>query len=293
MSGSNILREVTPLTLENCFVYISRVKKEFTYPIHFHPECELNFIENAKGVKRIVGDSIEDINDLELVLITGPNLEHAWIDGNCKSNEIREVTIQFHEDLFMNVLSRNQFRSIREMFDKAKHGLAFPEATILKIKDVILNLGDEKNGFYSVMQLMQLMYELSLDPYARVLSSSSFSNNEEETDSRRIKKVLEYLQKNYQKSIRLTDVADLVNMSEVAFSRFIKKRTSRTFVDYLNGVRLGAATRMLIDTSSSIGEICHECGFNNLSNFNRSFKKKKGCTPKEFRDNYSKKKIVI
>jgi AraC-like DNA-binding protein len=253
----------------------------------------LNFIENAKGVKRIVGDSIEDIDELELVLITGHNLEHAWINGSCKSQEIREITIQFHEDLFMNVLSRNQFRSIREMFEKAKHGLAFPVGTARKMKPVIMNLGDEKNGFYSVMQLMQLMYELSLDTGSRVLSSSSFSNNEEETDSRRIKKVLEYFQENYKKPVRLVEVANLVNMSEVAFSRFIKKRTSRTFVEYLNGVRLGVATRMLIDTTSSVGEICYECGFNNLSNFNRIFKKRKGCTPKEFRENYSKKKILV
>ncbi|MDR1369970.1 MAG: AraC family transcriptional regulator [Dysgonamonadaceae bacterium] len=293
MSSANILREVTPLAPENCFIYISRTKKEFTYPIHFHPECELNFIENAKGVKRIVGDSIEDIDELELVLITGHNLEHAWINGSCKSQEIREITIQFHEDLFMNVLSRNQFRSIREMFEKAKHGLAFPVGTARKMKPVIMNLGDEKNGFYSVMQLMQLMYELSLDTGSRVLSSSSFSNNEEETDSRRIKKVLEYFQENYKKPVRLVEVANLVNMSEVAFSRFIKKRTSRTFVEYLNGVRLGVATRMLIDTTSSVGEICYECGFNNLSNFNRIFKKRKGCTPKEFRENYSKKKILV
>jgi transcriptional regulator GlxA family with amidase domain len=140
---------------------------------------------------------------------------------------------------------------------------------------------------------MKLMYELSLDTKVRILSSSSFSNNEEETDSRRIKKVLEYLQENYKKPVRLADVANLVNMSEVTFSRFIKKRTSRTFVEYLNGVRLGVATRLLIDTTGSIGEICYECGFNNLSNFNRIFRKRKGCTPKEFRENYYKKKILI
>jgi AraC-like DNA-binding protein len=158
---------------------------------------------------------------------------------------------------------------------------------------MLYELGEEKNGFYSFLKLMHIMYELSLELNVRILSSSSFSSTDEACDSRRVKKVLTYLQENYKKPIKLADVADLVNMSEVAFSRFIKKRTAKTFVEYLNGVRLGIATRMLIDTTQSIGEICYECGFNNLSNFNRIFKKKKGCTPKEFRENYSKKKILV
>jgi len=293
MSNTTILREVTPLNSENCFIYISRTKKEFTYPIHFHPECELNFIENAKGVKRIVGDSIEEIDNFELVLITGPNLEHAWINGNCKSDCIQEITIQFHEDLFINILTRNQFRTVREMFEKAKHGLVFPIETAIRIKSMLIDIGSEHNGFQSFIKLMQLIYSLSLEKQARILSSTSFSNVNEEPDSRRVKKVLTYLQENYQQAIRLSDVAELAGMSEVAFCRFIKKRTNKTFVEYLNDYRLGVAARMLVNTSHSISEICYECGFNNLSNFNRIFKKQKGCTPKQFRENYSKTKILI
>ena len=293
MGKTTVLREVTPLSSENCFIYISRTKNEFTFPIHFHPDCELNFVENAKGVKRIVGDSIEEIEDLDLVLITGTNLEHAWINGSCKSECIKEITIQFHEDLFMNVLTRNQFRSIREMFEKAKYGLVFSIETAEKFKPMLLDMGKEKDGFQSFMLLMQLIYNLSLEKQARVLSSNTFSNTDEETDSRRVKKVLKYLHDNYKQTVKLSVVADLVGMSEVAFCRFFKKRTAKTFVEYLNAIRLGSATRMLIDTSQSINEICYECGFNNLSNFNRLFLKSKGCTPKQFRENYSKTKILV
>lgn len=293
MGITTILREVTPLSSENCFIYISRHKSEFTYPIHFHPEYELNFIENAKGVKRIVGDSIEEIDDFELVLITGMNLEHAWINGSCTSADIQEITIQFHEDLFMNVILKNQFRTIKEMFDKARHGLVFSRETAMRVKPLLTELGQSRDGFHSFMQLMELMYELSQEKKTRILSSSSFSNTEEECDSRRVKKILTYLQDNFQNQIRLSDAAALVNMSDVAFSRFLKKRTSKTFVEYLNGVRLGYATRMLIDTTKSVNEICFECGFNNISNFNRIFRKRKGCTPSEFRENYTKTKILI
>lgn len=293
MKSSIILREITPLNAEDCFMYISRVKKEFTYPIHVHPEYELNFIENAKGVKRIVGDSIEEIGDYELVLITGKNLEHAWMNSNCLSEKIQEITIQFHENLFKDVLIRNQFIPIREMFEKAKHGLVFSEETAKKVKPLLVDLGTEKHGFNSFIKLMQLIHELSLEMDSRTLSSSTFSNIDEDNDSRRVRKVLSFIQDNYKNTIHLSDVAELVGMSEVAFSRFIKKRTGTTFVDYLNGYRLGVATRRLIDTTQLISEICYDCGFNNISNFNRIFKKTKGCTPKDFRENYSKIKIVV
>ena len=92
---------------------------------------------------------------------------------------------------------------------------------------------------------------------------------------------------NFDKQISLSDIAKLVNMSEVAFSRFFKTRTGNNFIDSLIEIRLGHATRLLIDTTHSIGEVAYRCGFNNMSNFNRVFKKKKGCTPKEFREDYN------
>jgi transcriptional regulator GlxA family with amidase domain len=98
---------------------------------------------------------------------------------------------------------------------------------------------------------------------------------------------------NYSNEVRLSDVADLVGMTEAAFSRFIKQRTGRNFIDSLNDIRLGHATRMLVDTTHSIAEISLVCGFNNLSNFNRIFKKKKGCTPREFRENYKGSRFFV
>lgn len=88
-------------------------------------------------------------------------------------------------------------------------------------------------------------------------------------------------------------MSDLAGMTPVAFSRFFKLRTGKSLSDYIIYLRLGFAARLLVDSTRSIAEICYECGFNNLSNFNRIFKKKKGCSPKEFRDNYRKKKILF
>ena len=294
MQISSVFREVTPLSTEDCFVIINRTKSEFSYPVHLHPEYELNFIENAKGAQRIVGDSIEMIDDLELCLIGNPCLEHAWMNFHCESKEIHEITIQFHKDLFLeSLLNKKQFHSIAVMLENAKKGMLFSRPVIEKVKDRLDFLNKKQNGFYSVLELLTILYELSNDQNSRILCSSTFNKQDDSSESRRIQKVITYLNCNYHKEIRLLDVAKYVNMSEVSFSRFMKKRTGKNYIDYLNDLRLGIASRILIDSSKTIAEISFECGYNNLSNFNRIFKKRKGFTPKEFRENYSKMRIMI
>jgi AraC-like DNA-binding protein len=294
MHPTNVFREVTPLSTEDCFVIINRTKSEFTYPVHVHPEYELNFIENAKGAQRVVGDSIEDIDDLELCLIGNENLEHAWMNHHCESKEIHEITIQFHKDLFLeSLLNKKQFHTVAVMLENAKKGMLFSRPVIESVKDRLDSLNKSQNGFYSVLELLSILYELSVDENSRILCSSTFNKQDDSSESRRIQKVINYLNSNYQKEIRLLDVANHVNMSEVSFSRFMKKRTGKNYIEYLNDLRLGIASRFLVDTSKTISEISYECGFNNLSNFNRIFKKRKGYTPKEFRENYSKMRILI
>ena len=294
MQISSVFREVTPLSTEDCFVIINRTKTEFSYPVHVHPEYELNFIENAKGAQRIVGDSIEEIDDLELCLIGNGSLEHAWMNFHCESKEIHEITIQFHKDLFLeSLLNKKQFHSVAVMLENAKKGMLFSRPVIEKVKDRLDLLNRKQNGFYSVLELLTILYELSNDENSRILCSSTFNKQDDSSESRRIQKVITYLNCNYHKEIRLLDVAKYVNMSEVSFSRFMKKRTGKNYIDYLNDLRLGIASRILIDSSKTIAEISFECGYNNLSNFNRIFKKRKGFTPKEFRENYSKMRIMI
>jgi len=294
MESQNIFREVTPLSAEDCFVVINRHKQEFSYPIHLHPEFELNFIENAKGARRVVGDSFEEIDDLELCLVGNENLEHGWMNYHCDSVDIHEITIQFHKDFFLeSLLNKKQFRTISILFENAKKGIVFSRNAIEKIRPKLENLSKNENAFYSVINLLEILYELSNDDELRILCSSIFSDQDDSSESRRVQKVINYLHINYHKDIRLIDVAEYVNMSEVSFSRFLKKRTGKNYIEYLNDIRLGFAARFLLNSNRTIAEISFDCGFNNLSNFNRLFKKRKGNTPKEFRDNYSKMRVMI
>jgi AraC-like DNA-binding protein len=282
----NILREIIPLTNSDCFTIFTRVKSEFDFPLHCHEELELNFIMNAKGAKRLIGDHINEIDDLELVLV-GSNLPHVWQTHKCTSKEIREITIQFHKDLFdEKFLRRNQLSFIRNMLEKSAKGILFSRNTTEQIMPR-LSILSQKQGFDSVLELLSILHDLSISRNMHTLSDATFSNAELSYNSRRIERAIEYMNQSFQKPITLSEVAKLTNMTDVSFSRFFKNRTGITFMDSLLEMRLGHASRLLIDTTQSVAEIAYNCGFNNISNFNRLFKKKMNCTPKEFRENYS------
>lgn len=192
-----------------------------------------------------------------------------------------------------NIFGRNPFMSMRKMMTEAKKGLCFPLSAIMKVYTQLDTLSTIKDGFYAVMQFMTILYELSKCDGARTLASSSFAKIVVEDDSRRILKVKNYISKNYMDEIRLATLSDMAGMSPSAFSRFFKLHTGRNLSEYIIDIRLGYASRMLVDTARSISEISFDCGFNNLSNFNRIFKKKKECSPSEFRENYHKTRVII
>ena len=294
MESSKVIHEITPLMGKDSLYIADRRKKEFTYPIPNHEVFELNYVEHASGVRRIVGDSNEVISDFDLVLITSPDLEHVWEQNTCTSEDIREVTVQFHLDLSdEGFLSRKPFYSMLKMLQRARKGLAFSLDDIMRVYPLIDSLSSVKDSFYAVTQFYSILYELSKSTQCRELSSSSFAKVEVESDSRRVLKVKNYIAQNYKNEIRLSTLADIAGMSTSAFSRFFKLHTGRNLSEYIIEMRLGYASRRLVDSSDSISEICFSCGFNNLSNFNRIFKKRKGCSPSEFRDNYHKTRIIV
>lgn len=287
----NIHREITPLAPEDSFLVFDRVKQDFDFPIHFHPEFEINFIFNGKGVRRVVGDSLEEIGDIELVMV-GPNLVHGWQMHNCKSKKIHEITLQFHNDLFDgNMLERRIFKPIKDLFIRSSHGILFSEKIAQELKPRIMHLSKIDSIDY-FMELISILQDLANSRNQRLLSTQS-ANNKKFENSSQIKKVYEYIHENFNRKISLNEISELVNMSPVSFNRFIKKRTGKTFIEYTNDTRISYATRWLIETDLSISEISFKCGFNNIANFNRVFKKVKNITPSEFREEFEGIKRVL
>ncbi len=291
---SKVLNEITPLSEKDCFYIVERHKSEFLFPLHTHEEYELNFIEHGKGVRRIVGDSVEEIGNYELTLVAGGELAHAWEQGRCTAPDVREITIQFSPQLFTSdMLARNQFSSIKKMLDRARLGLNFSMGAIMKVYSRLDTLATTPDRFDQFLHFLKILYDLSLDADARTLASSSYAQADQQLESRRIKKVKDYIAVHYADQVRLEEMALLAGMSASAFSRFFKQHTGRNFVDYVIDIRLGNAARMLVDTETGISEICYSCGFNNLSNFNRTFKARRGYTPRDFRALFTKNRVFV
>lgn len=291
--NNKIMTEITPLSDKDSFYLVDRYKDSFNYPIHRHAEYELNFVSHCQGARRVVGDSIEEVGDFDLVLV-GNGIEHAWEQAGCKSKRIREITLQFSRDLFgETMLNKTTMDSIRQMLDRSSNGICFGIETIMKVYGHLNNITKMEAGFDRMIQLVMMLHELAESDDYRVLSSSSFTSAPVTTDSRRVRKVQQYIQEHFKEEIRLQELADLVGMSPTAFSRFFKLRTGRSISDYIIDIRLGTATRLLVDSTMSVAEICYDCGFNNVSHFNRIFRKKKCCSPREFRETYKRHKVLV
>ena len=209
--------------------------------------------------------------------------------GHTRDN--RAVLLRLQQ--FLQPLQPHPLLPIKRLFERARKGVAFTPETIEKVYPLLNSLSSTKDKFYSVINFLTLLYELSLADDTRELASSSFAKVDVDSESRRILKVKEYINKHYTEEIRLADMADLVGMSTTSFSRFFKLRSGKTLSDYVVEMRLGVAARQLVDTTNSVSEICYGCGFNTLSNFNRLFRKYKGCSPTEFREKYFKTKIIV
>ncbi len=277
-------REVLQLSPYESFLVFDRVKDVFDYPLHYHPELELNYISGGVGVQRLIGDHVGEITNEELVLV-GPNLEHSWNQHNCIQKNIKEITLQFSNDLFeKNFLSKNIMQPIGEMLDRSVHGILFSRETTIRIGKRLTQVA-KLAGMDYFLEMLSILHDLAVSRNQKLLSNS-FSHFDKIANNAQVQKLNDYIQDNYASKITLAEVSNILNMSPVSFNRFIKKNTGKTFVEYTNDVRIAYALRLLIEKEQSISEIAHKCGFNSLANFNRIFKKSQGYTPSKYRSDF-------
>lgn len=286
-----IYREITPLHDSNVFVVLDSMSNGFNYPIHSHPEYELNLVVGISGT-RIVGDSTEHYYHFDLVLL-GPYLYHKW-DGDAamqaNGQPYRVITIQFAMGLFNSeLLQKESFAGIRKLLADSGRGIKFYGQTFEQAMPMMMRM-TEDNGFDNVITFLQLLGLLSRSTEKESLASEGFTSQALKSDSNRIQIAYNYIMKRFQdQNIKIGDVATQVNMSPSAFSHFFHKYTNKSFTQFLVDIRIGHACKMLLDTDETIREICYQAGFNNIANFNRLFRKYRDTTPLEYRRGYLKK----
>ena len=285
-----VYKEITPLTQSDVFVIINSEKVGFDYPIHYHSAYELTLILNSSG-NRIVGDSAEKYSLNDLVLI-GPEIYHRWDDDDIapeKRNNAHVITIQFSKDLFDQTLFlKESFSSIKNLLAESQRGLKFVGKTFSIVAEKMKNLTTEKK-FESVLEFLQILNILSISIDKKYLASDGFISIKEDAKGDRVNKMYTYILTHFNDSdLRITELAQESNMSTSAFGHFFKKSTNKSFTQFVVDMRLGYASKLLLNSNDSISEIAFKSGFNNIANFNRLFKKNKFITPKQYRQNLKK-----
>lgn len=281
-----ILREITPRANNRLFITTHYPDNPMDFPIHFHEDFELCLTLNVQG-KRIVGNMEEHFDQKDLVLIS-PNVLHCYKRSEAYLDVCCDVFIvQFSKDLpDLKFIGTEELSPIKKLLDRASTGIRFSRQTIDRLQERIFRLSHtDPSDFAGVLLFLEILYELAVSPDQVILSTSAGKRccDASQSHSRRINKIIRFAELNYSNHITLEEVGRLVGMSPSSVSRFFRKRTQQKFWDYLNNLRVDRVAQLMIETDKSISEICYECGFNNISNFNRVFRERMQTTPSEYR----------
>ncbi len=268
----------------------SFVVKYFDYssyptPWHYHPEYELVLVTESTG-KRFIGDNITNFAPGNLAFI-GPNLPHTYQNDEVylkAKSKLRAKSIVIHfseESLGKDFFSLPESQPIKNLFNKSVKGIDVigqTNTTISKKLHEIIHLSGLKRWF-CLMEILVMLAESK--ELSSICKTSLIGNNEKE--SKRLSVVMNWILQEYEKDIRIAEAAAMCGMSENAFSRFFSQRTRKTFSGYITELRLHKACKLLKENELSVTSICYDCGFNNVSNFNRQFLKEYKMSPVKYR----------
>jgi len=270
-------------------VFIQTTKEEFDYPWHFHNECELVYIFDSYG-QRYVGNNVETFMSDELVLL-GSNLPHCWVNNDSdREHHPYAIVVYFKEELFEGSwFNSPEFNSIKNLLELSKKGIKLNLETSLRFKEkcIALTTLNPIKKFTCLIDILQDLCELTKDDY-RLLCKQPYSGELNSINNERINSIYRYIEKNFEKKISLTDVAEEIYMSAGYFSRFFSNKMKKPFFEFLNEYRISQACKQLIETEKAISEICFDVGYESIPYFNRQFKRIKGSSPQQFRENYKK-----
>ena len=258
----------------------------FSSPRHYHNEYEIAYIENSTG-KLFVGNTIVNFNAGDLFLFA-PRLVHAFKNsetGNTRDRYAKGTIIWFNTDFFGNdFLGRDEAKGLKDLLINAEEGIQFicPDP---KVVSCILKLS-EKKGLEGIIDFISILDHLTSCNNYKLLSLKFYKKHYYTLKEGRLYEIIEYIEKNYSNKAVFHYAIQMTKMSESAFSRYFKHKTEMTFTKYVNDIRIMNVQKLLIETNQKILDICYKCGFNNLTYFNRLFKKVNGITPKQFRQLY-------
>jgi len=254
---------------------------------HYHKEFELLYHIENRGT-RFIGDSIRRFSSGDLVLV-GPNIPHYWHSDDIyyqNNPDLSAKVVLFH---FIKDFAGKEFFELPEMkaakslIERARHGVQVYGSKIKEIGPKIVDIIN-KSGWERIISLIAILNEMGEVDEFNLLASDGFCNSYyKNQNEEKITALYNFIFQNHSRQLSLEEVAHHVNMNMSAFCRFFKNVTNQTFSNALNELRIGISCRQLINTGLSVSEIGYNCGYQNISYYNRQFKRIKKMTPMEYR----------
>ncbi|MBV7532491.1 AraC family transcriptional regulator [Chitinophaga sp. sic0106] len=259
----------------------------FTTEFHFHAECQMTYIVQGAGHK-VVGDCVENFEPGELTLL-GPDIPHVWYNRTgdkeiTTGTPAKSVALFFHAGKLTELLS--PFFSVKKIatcLELARRGMKFYGQTKEDLKQLLLRMADQPPGPAKLILLLEVLQLLTATAEYEQLAGAGYVNTYSNKDNEKMDRVFKYIFANFSDTLSLDEAAALAFMNKQAFCRYFKSRTQKTFVDFVNEVRIAHACKLIAADQHSIGVIAATCGFNTLTNFNRYFRKIKGMAPRDYK----------
>jgi AraC-like DNA-binding protein len=249
---------------------------------HFHPEYQLGVVLAGSG-KRVIGDSVCPIRAGEVTLLSA-NLPHVWHFRRGRRGDATHALVVHFSDNFLGheFLKKPELSDINLLLARAKLGLEAQGATRNKAA-ILLRAMREHEGFDRVLDLLSLLNLLAGSAELTTLCSSGFEPLAAEPEVERLRRVCEYIEAHFAEALDRDSLAQIAHLSPTSFSRFFKAHTGKTFWEFVTEVRVGRACRLLVEGDDHVIDIALRCGFVDGTTFDRSFRRIKSLSPREFR----------
>lgn len=259
-------------------------EKYFSAPYHFHPELELTYIIKGAG-KRYVGDRMDDYTAGDLVLL-GENLPHCWKTESIDTDNINAISIVVHfsrDFLGENFFTIPEMKRIDELLKMSRNGISFNNAIGIKVGEMMYALLWEQSAVKKIGRLLEILENLALTNDYTILETQNLYEEMASIEREKINKITAYVVDHFKDPVTVEEVSALVYMSPHAFCKYFKKITRKTFMEIVIDYRINFAAQQLIYTDLPVSQIAFGCGFSDLSNFYRTFKKRKKLSPLAYR----------
>lgn len=281
--------------IENSFSVRHDRLRNFGKLLHYHPELELHFTIKGHGI-RLIGDNVSHFQEGEVILL-GENLPHAWKGKEEDFNQeddysVEAIVIQFSQScLGKEFFNLPEAYLIPRVFELAKKGLLIQGSSAEMVKKLMFQM-TKTSHFERILLLLRILQVISEREEFKTIASAHAFYKPNEHESARLNSVVAYTLSNFKREISLEEIATIANLSVNSFCRYFKSMTNKTYVDFLTEVRISHACRMIMEDRWSIPIVCYECGFNNVSNFYRHFKKFTGFTPFEYKQKFKERCVA-